>query len=46
MSFKMAKILVVLTIVEFCKGGAQIRGGGEIDPLGLCTHGLLYHMST
>ena len=29
MSFKMAKILVVLTIVEFCKGGAQIRGGGE-----------------
>ena len=29
MSFKMAKILVVLSIVEFCKGGTQIRGGGE-----------------
>ena len=35
----MSKILVVLTIIEFCKGGAQIRGGGgEIDPSGLCTH--------
>ena len=41
MSFKIAKIIVVLTIVEFCKGGAQIRGAGgrEIDPLGLCTQG-------
>ena len=28
MSFKMAKIIVVLTVIEFCKGGAQIRRGG------------------
>ena len=41
MSFKIAKVIVALTIIEFCKGGTQIRGGrgGEIDPLGLCTHG-------
>ena len=34
----MAKIVVGVTIVEFCKGGTQIRGG-EIDFLGLCTQG-------
>ena len=31
MSFKMAKTIVVLTIIEFCKGGAQIqRGEGRL----------------
>ena len=37
----MAKIVVGVTIVEFCKGGTQIQGGGgaEIDFLGLCTQG-------
>ena len=40
MSFKMAKIIVIFTIVEFCKGGAQMQeGGGEIDSLGFCTLG-------
>ena len=30
MSFKMAKTIVVLTIIEFRKGGAQIqRGRGD-----------------
>ena len=29
MSFKMAKIIVVVTIIEFCRGGAHIwRGRG------------------
>ena len=27
MSFKMAKIIVVVTIIEFCKGGAHIWMG-------------------
>ena len=40
----MAKIVVGVTIVEFCKGGTQIRGG-EIDFLGLCTQGQVYHVS-
>ena len=31
----MAKIIVGVTIVEFCNGGAGIRGQG-INPLGLC----------
>ena len=31
MSFKMAKIIVVLTVIEFCKGGAQIRREGRGD---------------
>ena len=35
----MGKIVVGVTIVEFCKGGTQIRAGGEIDFLGLCTQG-------
>ena len=35
----MGKIVVGVTIVEFCKGGTQIRGEGEIDFLGLCTQG-------
>ena len=43
MSFKMAKVIVIFTIVEFCKGGAQMDegggGGGEIDPFGFCTQG-------
>ena len=31
MSFKMAKIIVVVTIIEFCKGGAHIwRGEGRL----------------
>ena len=34
----MAKIIVGVTIVEFCKGGAEI-GGGETDPLGLRRQG-------
>ena len=32
----MAKIIVGVTIVEFCKVGTQIGGGGDIDPIGLC----------
>ena len=28
-SFKIAKIIVGVTIVEFCKGGAEVRGRGE-----------------
>ena len=36
----MAKIIVGVTIVEFCKVGTQIEGGGgSIDPIGLCTQG-------
>ena len=38
----MAKIIVGVTIVEFCKVGTQIEGGGNIDPIGLCTQGLLF----
>ena len=34
----MAKIIVGVTIVEFCKVGTQIEGG-SIDPTGLCTQG-------
>ena len=29
MSFKMAKIIVGVTIIEFLKGGAQIWGGRD-----------------
>ena len=39
MSFKMAKIIIIFTIIEFCKGGSQMWEGGEIDSLGLCTQG-------
>ena len=37
----MAKIIVGVTIVEFCKVGTQIEGGGggDIEPIGLCTQG-------
>ena len=42
----MAKIIVGVTIIEFLKGGAQIWGGGEIDPFGLCTQGYLYHVKS
>ena len=34
----MAKIIVGVTIVEFFKGGTQIKRGG-INFLGLCTEG-------
>ena len=35
----MAKIIVGVTIVEFCEVSTQIEGGGNIDPIGLCTQG-------
>ena len=35
----MANIIAGVTIVEFCKVGTQIEGGGNIDPIGLCTQG-------
>ena len=35
----MAKIIVGVTIVEFCKVGTRIEVGGNIDPIGFCTQG-------